>query len=724
MTSLPTHEVTLTGCTSVPLAGYLKALAVLRLVAEQKDAGARGCWDGDVFALHSTLDEQGLLRFLLDEYVPTPIVAPWNGGSGFYPGDRRAGIDAIRSAEAPRMALYRQAILACERDVIGALRLSTKPGDCKRLVLVRCRSSLPETALDWLDAAFVLTTDAVRFPPLLGTGGNDGRLDFSNNFMQRLCDLVDLASPHGEPTPRSEGWLRSSLHADTSRGLLADKAIGQFLPGSAGGANATTGYDAESLVNPWDFVLMIEGALLFAASTSRRLGGTIGGQLAFPFTVRSAGAGHGSLAHADAESSRNETWLPLWTRPAGLPELKSLLSEGRAQVSRRVAVDGVDFARAVARLGVDRGLTSFERVGYLQRNGLSYLAIPLGRWEVTLRPETERLDEVDRWLASFARAAEADRAPTSFVRALSAIQKAILSVCREGTHARWQQLIVALGAGERAMVASPKTMWDDKTRRAKVPPLPRLDLRWLPEADDGSVEFRLARALASVQGPAGIGPLRANMAPLAIGDRGRVRGFAERLESNDVVWGRRDLAGNLIAVLRRRCLEARRRSLDNLPLDGSYPARLRDVVAFLAGEIDERKVEDLLWGLNAIGWPEPKGDTPLPISLRPIPEPVPAAYALLKLAHLPWAMPLPWSAAPVNVRHDPETLALACAGRGEEAMAVASRRMRSSGLGPLVRAARVPESLARRIAAALMFPLSRTDAARLAELVIAPPREG
>jgi hypothetical protein len=28
------------------------------------------------------------------------------------------------------------------------------------------------------------------FPPLLGTGGNDGRLDFSTNFHQRLLDVM------------------------------------------------------------------------------------------------------------------------------------------------------------------------------------------------------------------------------------------------------------------------------------------------------------------------------------------------------------------------------------------------------------------------------------------------------------------------------------------------------------------------------------------------------
>ena len=53
---------------------------------------------------------------------------------------------------------------------------------------------------------------------------------------------------------------------------IRDRApIGQFFPGAAGGANATSGFDAASAVNPWDFVLMIEGALLFAATSVKRL---------------------------------------------------------------------------------------------------------------------------------------------------------------------------------------------------------------------------------------------------------------------------------------------------------------------------------------------------------------------------------------------------------------------------------------------------------------------
>ena len=83
------------GCTLEPLGSYLKALSVLRLVSEQADGSARGWWDRGSFCLETELDEDRLVAFFLESYAPTPILSPWNGGSGFYPKDRKVGIQAI-----------------------------------------------------------------------------------------------------------------------------------------------------------------------------------------------------------------------------------------------------------------------------------------------------------------------------------------------------------------------------------------------------------------------------------------------------------------------------------------------------------------------------------------------------------------------------------------------------------------------------------------------------
>lgn len=92
------------------MGAYLKALAVFRLVSEQADEGALGWWEGKAFCLQSGLDGDALVQFFLNDYSPTPILAPWNAGSGFYEGDRTKGMDAILKSTAERFCDYREAI--------------------------------------------------------------------------------------------------------------------------------------------------------------------------------------------------------------------------------------------------------------------------------------------------------------------------------------------------------------------------------------------------------------------------------------------------------------------------------------------------------------------------------------------------------------------------------------------------------------------------------------
>lgn len=351
----PPFNLPLAGCTPVPLAHYLKALGILRLVAEQADPAAAGCWQRDTFILHSALDRDALLDFCLHRYQPTPILAPWNGGSGFYKKDNTEAIETIEAGAAARMQHYRQSIAAARRAVAQA-NLKEKPSpELKESLLLACRNELPEPALLWLDAAFVLTAHGAKYPPLLGTGGNDGRFEFTNNFMQRVTEVMHPAD--GAPAAASTVWLRQTLFGEPVSAPRCKAPIGQFFPGAAGGANNTSGFDAESAVNPWDYILMLEGALLFAAASLKRLEAAQAGVLAYPFCVKQAGVGYASATGADEEASRAEMWLPLWERPTTLPELTAVLGEGRAQVGKRAARNGVDFTRAVVTLGVDRGLT-------------------------------------------------------------------------------------------------------------------------------------------------------------------------------------------------------------------------------------------------------------------------------------------------------------------------------------------------------------------------------
>jgi CRISPR-associated protein Csx17 len=86
-----THVHELAGLNPDSLATYLAALGMFRLLAEQKDACVRGFWRDEHFVLVTELDWDAVEQFFLEDYRPTPILAPWNMESGFYSLKPREG---------------------------------------------------------------------------------------------------------------------------------------------------------------------------------------------------------------------------------------------------------------------------------------------------------------------------------------------------------------------------------------------------------------------------------------------------------------------------------------------------------------------------------------------------------------------------------------------------------------------------------------------------------
>ena len=170
-----------------------------------------------------------------------------------------------------RLAAYRES-LQITKTLVKKMGLEEAPSKEEKEVLIQAvRNSLPDSAIDWLDASVILTTEKAKFPPLLGTGGNDGNLDFSSNFMQRLADVFEFNDGNGNLKGRSSSWLDGALFSEISDGLVNGISIGQFYPGAVGGPNSAPGFASDSPVNPWDYILMIEGALSFASATVKRL---------------------------------------------------------------------------------------------------------------------------------------------------------------------------------------------------------------------------------------------------------------------------------------------------------------------------------------------------------------------------------------------------------------------------------------------------------------------
>lgn len=694
--------ILLPGCTPTPLASYLKALGILRVLSRQlPEAQAKGYWRDNSFVLVASCNAEALVEFFLRRYEPAPLVAPWNGGSGFHPKDNSKAIAAVTSSKLATFATYRDTIAAA-RSALKSLGLSEKPEkEAKEKLLLRCRNTFSETALEWLDSAFVLTEDGAKYPPLLGTGGNDGRLEFTNNFMQRLTEVFDLAK--GEPAAKSAAFLRHALFDTPIKGLT-DNPIGQFSPGASGGANASTGFDAKSTVNPWDFILALEGALLFAAAAVKRLEGVAPGQLVYPFCVQPSGAGYGSAAHADENDARCEIWMPLWSGPCALHEIQTLFSEGRAWVGRRPVKDGLDFALAISSLGVDRGIAEFQRYAFLVRNGLAFFATPLQRLRVHRDPvTTDLLASCDAWVQSFLRKAKGDTAPGSVRRAAGRLEAAIFARAASSQADNpdtAQELLIALGECERALATcSPK--WREESFLKPIPPLPR---SWIAAADTGqSVEYRLAAALASLsarfQGV--FFPFRRHLEPVKVVLGEKPWSDWDADARNEVVWHEGSIVDVLCALMKRRLLLAKSSGEDSWPEYARLTAWPADIAAFIEGRIDETRFGQLLWGLSLVNF---SGDafTGDEMPQRPaahLAETPPAFYAQIKLC---FAGRLPEDK---KVPVEPIIFHLAEKGDGGRASTQALRRLHGSNIPITHIQIPLEGEAARRTAAALVFPL-------------------
>lgn len=690
------HVHDLFGCEPAPLAHYLKALGVLRLVAEQADPDARLQWQDEHARLSTRLSRAQLVEFFSQEYRPTPVLAPWNGGSGFYPKDNRTAIDTIAASRAARFDEFRS-VIALSRSVVGTR--SERPSDeDKQAMLAHLRRSWRAGAGAWLQAAVVLDTNLCpSYPSLLGTGGNDGRLDFTNNFMQRLVELFDLALPDAPALPTTPSLFEATLFGERpAMGLTQKLAIGQFLPGAAGGANGSNGAMAESLVNPCDFVLMIEGAVIWSAALTRRAdteGLPSGGA---PFALRAQAVGHGSAAAAEG-SPRGELWAPLWSRAASLREISALLREARLNLADGPATRPVEAARALATLGTTRGISAFQRYGFLERNGQANLAVPLGRWRVEAQPAQQPLDHAAIWIERLARASRGDRAPQAWQVVTRRCEEALLSCSRNG-HDRKARLLLLLALGEAEEVVGriPR-----RAREAHLRPLSRLPASWL-ETLDVSAELRLASAIASQQAVTPSPSLRAHFVALD------GREFSS-LYSPEGVATANELVRDSVAVLRRRLLHP---GGFNLAARPGFAVGVDEIAAFLNGQTDDSLIWGLVRPLLALDWRNqaPFAESKSGLATIGILGP----YAILRLTHL--AATPPGAGEPPKT--EPAVIARLASGDLPRALAIATRRLRAMGLRPNLGTAIAELRDARRLAAGLLIPLSAGALRALSDRVV------
>lgn len=666
----------LMGCAYQPLAAYLKALAVLRLVSQQ-DSAARGYWNEQYFVLDSCFDADGLVAFFLEKYKPTPALAPWNGGSGFYPKDRKIGIQAILGTIDARFAAYRSDL---ERAAAIVAEVGDKGDkkveDARRTeILRRCRNELSDECVEWLDAAVAIGSDESRaFAPILGTGGNEGRLDYTNNFMENLSNL--LIAPDKKLPVRE--LLRNALFGESCAGLQPIP-VGQYDPGRAGGFNQGEKIEAGSVANPWNAVLTLEGAAAWAGGIYRKQGVAYRSFLCSPFTVEASRVGYGSVASND--DARAEIWTPLWHKPARLAEIEALLREGRASVDGRTAKDGLEFAEAAGTLGVDRGIHAFVRYSLLKRRGDSYIALPVGKFTVGYRSNADLVRQITPFVQAAERAAKgpSGEVPSSWPPLVRAMKEAMLQVLQRDQQDLLIEVLAAFGAMHKWLLL--------RLRKANWRAL--LSEDWIKAVWDARPEVRIAAALAGLRHkPANdheapnAGPLIDNLAP----------------DGAHACWAGRDLPARMLATLRRRTLDGGQSDLS--PFTSKLLAKPEDVTAFLEGRLNDDLIEDLCFAFVRAKLPDGLSTQGPPEELRRWP-----SYCVLKQFFAWQTHPTP--NAPKDdprCRPDLQITGLLLGGRLAQAVDIAIRRLRIAGLQPSIQSGKDSEESA-RLGGALLIPV-------------------
>lgn len=727
------NEIALDGCTATPLANYLKALGVLRLLSA-KHPETRGGWRGDRFVLTTTLDHEGIGQFFLREYAPTPIISPWSGRAGFLEGDdgqdsKRKGaafLGRVENAKGTRFGQYRQVVAAIRNvpvikqldqvrtqrkllearkklkklDQEGADRLSEitrQEVELKNALLRSLRNELDDAALPWIDACFALFGDDRSPSPLLGSGGNEGSMDFSINHVGYLLNLIDETTD--APSSISARLLESSLFADTAP-CESSSNIGFLDALASGGSNMSAGYEGSSTGNTWDSVLAMEGAILFASLTTKRLESTASGRPTFPFAVIPSLAGSGSLA--SKEKTRSELWLPTWNGMSSIAEVSSLLAEGRVTKGKREARNGVDMLQAIADLGTDRGITAFNRFGFYERRGRdSYVATHLGQFAVPrVAVDNWVISELNQkgWLDKFRSFAESKSAAKRFNTLRKRLEDALFALAsKTPSKLETQALLILLGEIQSALSTSGKA-------REAVQPIPRLSERWIIAADDETPAFHIAKALAGLHGAGDVPlPIRAQVFPV---ERRLAKWVtADSSEKHRICDGLGGhLADALPTLLARRLWLAEQFGMDGKPLESPAGATLDDLAAFLRDNSMDARIAALLPGLALCSIPQDIDRSGGEVA-------VPAAFALMKLTMTPECTLRSLGALPdgQNLPVPTGMLAQLVAGdHGKRVVATAWRRLRASGLSPRFAPGALPTLAGvdpKRAAAALLIPL-------------------
>ncbi len=513
-----------------------------------------------------------------------------------------------------------------------------------------------------LFAAHAVPHARVSFNPLLGSGGNAGKRDFSKGWaaaanalatMQKQADeqyqaaitkakedcekaqtkagTKKMEAARQKAVAAANGKYQAAITAaedvrravvepqDDLRCLLLGLPTQREPSGFNGGSwfsDATKLYNSgqsparEGQISPWAMVLACEGLVFLAGGASRRLGARSARAVgSFPFITQPIAAS----AEKEADRLRGEIWTPLWNRPMSLAEASTLFVRGRAEIHGRGALTPAAFATAIRKRGVDAGVSEFRRYT-LGRTTSSNTFEPRLEARFSLEIGTDARPATFSILGRVTALIEQRGFPRDgkrFVGLRGPIESALLDVASEPHHS--EAGIVLLDAIVSALdrIDRNRSFREGKIRWEPLP------LEWLPSlfADEHpGVEARLALALVSAFPETlpfcsfrfGVEWAREQNGKYEYDWATQPRRFEHsKVAPARWVWGPGELARVLSAALSRRLLEEAKldathtkRPRGRAPL----PAMTSQVRHWLAGDLDESLFSAWLSRLALFDW--------------------------------------------------------------------------------------------------------------------------
>ena len=363
---------------------------------------------------------------------------------------------------------------------------------------------------------------------------------------------------------------------------------------------------------------MMEGIMFFAGNLSRRQSGRRG-KAVFPFTTNASKVGYATSS--GDEDDRGEIWLPIWKNFATFREIIHVFNEGRVQLNQKQAETGTEFARAITSLGAERGISSFQRISVVKRKGNAFLYINSGRIYASDEQSIHLLNELDPWYDQINKEGKSSKATISLKRLISEYDETILELCQYKKKEHLLRMLSTIGKLDR---------YASNVKNAR--PLQQLTESWLHTCYDESPEFRLAASMASIRRTNKIPSIRANLENVTLNKFDK---WEYGKKSPSFVWNESShLLTNISQTIYRRGIDGLKNYADQIPIDGTIPAKISDIIEFLNGSLNMKKIAELTLPLSIVSINSktryPWANT---ISERIDNTPIPEAYAVMKIVH-------------------------------------------------------------------------------------------